>query len=131
MTASEDGTIKIFDVRSPGIQRDYTPDSKSPINSVIIHPNQGELVSCDQNGSIRLWDLGENSCTHELLPDEDTPMRSVTMASDGSLLVAANNKGNYYAWKTVSTSRSEFEALTLVNAHSKYITKCLLSPDNK
>lgn len=93
VTGSEDGTIKIYDVRIPGIQRDYTPDPKSPVNDVIIHPNQGELISCDQNGSIRVWDLGENSCTHELLPDEDTPVRSVSMASDGSLLVAANNKG--------------------------------------
>ena len=41
MTGSEDGTIKIYDVRIPGIQRDYTPDPKSPINGVIIHPNQG------------------------------------------------------------------------------------------
>ena len=51
--------------RAPGIQRDY--DLKCPVNDVIIHPNQGELVSCDQNGSIRVWDLGENSCTHELV----------------------------------------------------------------
>lgn len=138
VTGSEDGTIKIFDVRAPGIQRDYTPDPKSPINSVIIHPNQGELVSCDQDGSIRVWDLGENICTHLLLPDEDTPVRSVTMASDGSLLIAANNKvllnnkGHCFAWKTKSTGDlSDFEALTRLNAHSKYITKCLLSPDNK
>jgi G protein beta subunit-like protein len=92
VTGSEDGTIKIFDVRTPGIQRNYTPDSKAAINQVIIHPNQGELVSCDQNGSIRMWDLGENSCTHELLPDEEAPVRSVTMSSDGGLLIAANNK---------------------------------------
>jgi G protein beta subunit-like protein len=132
VTGSEDGTIKIYDVRIPGIQRDYTPDPKSPVNGVIIHPNQGELISCDQNGSIRVWDLGENSCTHELLPDEDTPVRSVSMASDGSLLVAANNKGNYYAWKTKSMGDvTDFEPLTRVNAHNKYITKCLLSPDNK
>jgi G protein beta subunit-like protein len=92
VTGSEDGTIKIFDVRAPGIQRDYTPDPRSPVNDVIIHPNQGELISCDQDGSIRVWDLGENICTHLLLPDEDTPVRSITMASDGSLLIAANNK---------------------------------------
>jgi G protein beta subunit-like protein len=62
------------------------------VNEVIIHPNQGELVSCDQNGSIRIWDLAENQCTHELLPEEDVPVRSVSMAADGSLLIAANNK---------------------------------------
>jgi G protein beta subunit-like protein len=84
--------IKLFQIyiRAPGIQRDY--ELKSPVNDVIIHPNQGELVSCDQAGSIRVWDLAENQCTHELLPEEDIPVRCVTMAADGSLLVASNNK---------------------------------------
>lgn len=131
VTASEDGTIKIFDIRAPGIQRDY--ELKSPVNDVIIHPNQGELVSCDQNGSIRVWDLAENQCTHELLPEEDIPVRCVSMAADGSLLVAANNKGNYYVWKTKThgNDATDFEALTKINAHNKYITRCVLSPDNK
>ncbi|KND03083.1 TOR complex subunit LST8 [Spizellomyces punctatus DAOM BR117] len=130
VTGSEDGTIKIWDVRAPGIQRDY--ELKSPVNDVIIHPNQGELISCDQNGSVKVWDLGENACTHELLPEEDTPARSVTMAADGSILVAANNKGNYYVWKTKTTGDlTQLEALTKVAAHSKYISKCMLSPDTK
>lgn len=48
-----------------GIQRDYYHGS--PVNDVVVHPNQGELISCDQNGSVKIWDLGENSCTHELV----------------------------------------------------------------
>ncbi|KAJ3088800.1 TOR complex subunit lst8, partial [Quaeritorhiza haematococci] len=130
VTSSEDGTIKIWDIRAPTVQRDY--ELKTPVNDVIIHPNQGELVSCDQNGSIKIWDLGENQCTHELLPEEDTPARSVSMAADGSLLVAANNKGNFYVWKTKNKGdMTDLEAVTRVQAHSKYITKCLLSPDTK
>ncbi|KAJ3055222.1 TOR complex subunit lst8 [Rhizophlyctis rosea] len=130
VTGSEDGTIKIWDVRAPGIQRDY--ELKAPVNDVIIHPNQGELISCDQNGAIKVWDLGENTCTHELLPEEDTPARSVTMASDGSILVAANNKGNYYVWKTRNKGdMTDLEALTKITAHNKAITKCVLSPDTR
>ncbi|KAJ3158762.1 TOR complex subunit lst8 [Geranomyces michiganensis] len=130
VTGSEDGTIKIWDVRAPNVQRDY--ELKSPVNDVIIHPNQGELISCDQNGSVKVWDLGENACTHELLPEEDTPARSVTMAADGSILVAANNKGNYYVWKTKTTGDlTQLEALTKVAGHNKFITKCMLSPDTK
>jgi WD40 repeat protein len=51
--------------RTAGIQRDYYHGS--PVNDVVVHPNQGELISCDQNGSVKIWDLGENSCTHELV----------------------------------------------------------------
>src|ERR1700761_5137782 len=27
------------------------------VNDVCIHPNQGELISCDQAGNIKQWDL--------------------------------------------------------------------------
>ena len=33
----------------------------------MVHPNQGELISCDQAGRIKQWDLSENICTHELV----------------------------------------------------------------
>jgi hypothetical protein len=37
------------------------------VNDVCIHPNQGELISCDQAGSIKQWDLSDNICSHELV----------------------------------------------------------------
>lgn len=41
--------------------------SPNPVNDVVVHPNQGELISCDQAGRIKQWDLSENICTHELV----------------------------------------------------------------
>lgn len=71
------------------MQRNYQHDA--PVNDVVIHPNQGELISCDQAGSVKIWDLGDNICTHELVPDEDVAIRTVTIASDGGTLVAGND----------------------------------------
>jgi len=39
-TGSEDGTIKVWDLRTPGPQRDY--DHFAPVNTVTLHPNQVE-----------------------------------------------------------------------------------------
>lgn len=89
VTSSEDGTVKIWETRTGTIQRSYSHGS--PVNDVVIHPNQGEIISCDRAGSIRLWDLAENTCAHQLIPEEDVSMSSVTVASDGTLLCAANN----------------------------------------
>ncbi|ORY52382.1 putative intracellular transport protein [Rhizoclosmatium globosum] len=109
VTGSEDGSIKIWDVRSPNVQRDY--QLKAPVTDVIIHPNQGELVSCDQNGTIK----------------EDVPVRSVSMAIDGSILVAANNKGNVYVWRTKNKGDfTDLEAVKQVQAHKTYITNAYL-----
>lgn len=46
----------------------------SPVNDVIIHPNQIELISCDQAGSIKLWDLSDNVFSHELVSLLPTPL---------------------------------------------------------
>jgi len=89
VTSSEDGTVKIWDTRTGVIQRSY--NHGSPVNDVVIHPNQGEIISCDRGGSIRLWDLAENTCAHQLIPEEEVSVSSVTVATDGTLLCAANN----------------------------------------
>lgn len=51
--------------RTSHLYRTY--ENGAPVNDVVIHPNQGELISCDQAGVIRQWDLSENSCTLELV----------------------------------------------------------------
>lgn len=131
VTGSEDGTIRIWDLSSNHAHRSY--DNGAPVNDICIHPNQGELISCDQAGSIKQWDLTENICTLELAPAGNVPIRSVTIASDGQCLVAGNNKGKCYVWKInpEGSPLPRFQALTKFPAHSKYLTRCLLSPDVK
>jgi G protein beta subunit-like protein len=82
--------------RTSQVQRKYHHDA--PVNDAVIHPNQGELISCDQAGSVKIWDLGENICTHELVPDEDVAIRTVTIASDGGTLVAGNDNVRPEYW---------------------------------
>ena len=97
-TGSEDGTLKIWDLRTTSrAQRWY--DHHSAVNDVVVHPNQGDVISCDQSGSVKVWDLGQNGCSHDLVPEEDVPIRSVTVASEGSCLVAGNHHGNVYVWR--------------------------------
>lgn len=52
-------------VRSFELALDYT--ETLAVNDICIHPNQGELISCDQAGSIKLWDLSENVCMLDLV----------------------------------------------------------------
>lgn len=130
VSSLEDGYVKVWDVRSPSVQRSYKHNC--PVNEVIIHPNQGELISCDQDGNIRVWDLGENQCTHHLIPEDDVPINSLTVASDGSMLVAGNNKGNCYVWN-MSNQRdiTTLTPVTKFRSHLKYITRVVLSTDMK
>ncbi|KAH6696910.1 WD repeat-containing protein pop3 [Plectosphaerella plurivora] len=130
VTSSEDGTVKIWETRSGQVQRSY--NHGCPANDVVIHPNQGEIISCDRMGSVRVWDLAENNCSHQLIPEEDVSVSSVTVASDGSLLCAANNAGNVFVWQLVQAyDRTQLVPVTHFSAHKEYITRILLSPDVK
>ena len=35
---SEDGTVKLWDLRAPGYQHEY--ESRAAVNTVVLHPNQ-------------------------------------------------------------------------------------------
>lgn len=51
-TGSEDGTIKIWDLRARSFQRNY--DVGCAVNTVVLHPNQAELISGDVNGKVHV-----------------------------------------------------------------------------
>ncbi|CAI5959542.1 unnamed protein product [Closterium sp. NIES-65] len=134
-SGSEDGTVKIWDLRAPLLyQRDYESraavntvvlhpnqtdlipiivrdyESRAAVNTVVLHPNQTELISGDQNGNIRVWDLTANACSCELVPEVDTAIRSVAVMWDGSMVVAANNKGTCFVWRLTSGSQPCFHS---------------------
>lgn len=130
VTSSEDGSVRIWETRTGTIQRTYLHGA--PVNDVVIHPNQGEIISCDRAGTVKVWDLAENTCSHSLEPDPDVSMSSVTVASDGSLLCAANNSGKVFVWALNQVyDRTTLIPVTQFTAHNEYITRILLSPDVK
>jgi len=128
-SGSEDNTIKIWDIRAPGCQRNY--ECSGHVNSVVLHPNQKELISGDDNGNIRVWDLAQNACSRELVPDNDVSIRSIAIMLNGSQVLASNNNGNCFIWKLGENDTSKFEPFQKLEAHKKYILKCLYSKDQK
>jgi len=129
-SGSEDGTIRIWDIRAPGCQTNF--ECGGPVNTVVLHPNQAELISGDQNGVIKVWDLVSNTCSRTLTPDEDIPIRSISISSDGSKVVAVNNSGNICVFKLAKKNTSTFDLIQKVdNAHKSYCLKASFSPNCK
>ena len=125
-TGSEDGTIKVWDMRVNTVARDF--NNGSNVNEICLHPNECEIVSCDQVGRIRIWDMRKDGSEPraEGKPEGEISLRSLNIAIDGSLGVVANNVGNAYFWNPNETVLN-FEKL---EAHKgQYVLKCRISPD--
>lgn len=65
-SGSEDGTIKVWDLRNPNYSRSF--DSKAGVNCVTLRTDRDEFISGDQNGYVKVWDLGGNGCLHSIKP---------------------------------------------------------------
>jgi G protein beta subunit-like protein len=76
----EDGSVRIWDPRTPHCQRSTDVSAGGPaINTVVLHPNQTDLIYGDQTGCVRIWDLETGSARERHLPVPDTPIRSISI----------------------------------------------------
>lgn len=128
-TASEDGTIKIWDMRAQGCQRDYKLNSM--VETATLHPNQVEIISGEQSGRISIWDLRANDLVEQLIPENDAAMRSVSLSANGKTLCATTNTGKVYIWGSKSsTIGKNLKPVSSAPHHgSSQIVQSKFSPD--
>lgn len=104
-SASEDGTLKIFDFKASGYMRNFS-NNGIMVNTAILHPNQVEIYFGDQSGRIWVWDLTTNSVKEHFDDAENIGIRTLAITSDASKLVAGNSAGICYIWS--STNGDDF-----------------------
>ncbi len=90
------------------------------------------MIAADENGTIKIWDINKGQARSEynsnLEEEEGYAFRSIAVSEEG-FLVAAKSNGSClvfdYAPEKPLSLISQFEA------HKTYITKCVLSPEQK
>jgi len=130
-TGSEDGTIRVWDLRTQGCTHCHENEGtfvRNAVFSVDIHPNQVELIAGDSQGRVLVWDLVANKVRRTLIPEEGVPVRSVRASPDGRVLVCANHNGKCYVYHLEDDS---FYPLQKIDAHSAYVLSVAFCPEGK
>jgi len=131
-TGGEDSSARIWDLRSRNLQCQRIFQVNAPVNTVCLHPNQGELFVGDQSGAIHIWDL-KTDHNEQLIPDPDAAIQSISIDPEGSYMAAINNKGACYIWSLTGGRddiATQLHPKKMISAHRKYGLKCLFSPDS-
>lgn len=67
-TGGEDKSVRIWDMRLRNLQCQHMFQVSAPVTSVVLHPNQTQLIVGDQSGAINMWDLKTNH-NEQLIPE--------------------------------------------------------------
>jgi G protein beta subunit-like protein len=131
-SASEDKTVKIWDMRLRGAQTEFKLGFE--VNTIALHPNQIELICGCQDGNIRVVNLMSpnqpiSANKPRRLRREMNIVRSLTVSPDGSTVVSIGREGSAFVWSINNENASSIKFTKKLdpNPHKMHITKCLYS----
>ncbi|KAG7363790.1 WD40 repeat-containing protein [Nitzschia inconspicua] len=119
-SSSEDGTIKLWDLRNPTYSRSF--DGKASVRSVTLRQDRDEIISGDADGKVTVWDIAgngrrknghtSNGCIYQVQPGKgstggcliQTAIQAVDISEDSRTFVAVSNHGTVYVWDPINTT---------------------------
>ncbi|KPI95660.1 Target of rapamycin complex subunit lst8 [Papilio xuthus] len=128
-TGGEDCTARIWDLRAGRpFQCQRIFEVPAPVNAVVLHPDQSQIMVGGQSGIIHIWDL-KTDHNEQLIPEAEASIQDIAIDPSGKLMAAVNNKGSCYVWSLAGSPPRPAPRKHL-RAHNKYALRCKFSPDS-
>ena len=133
ITGGEDNSVRISDMRVGKVIKSFLHSHF--VNSIVITNNNKDIIAADENGTIKIWDTKKDEMRNEYNPNVEEKLpafRSISLAKNDEFLVGGKSNGNIciFDLKNNDNESQNLSQPKVFKAHKKYITKCLLSPEN-
>jgi WD40 repeat protein/serine/threonine protein kinase len=122
-TASEDGTVKVWDAANGRVIRNLEGHKGFVVN-VAFSPDGKQLASASFDRTVKLWDVASGRNIRDL--DRANSVGSVAFSPDGTQLATGSYDGFVKLWNTSSGKESQH-----FKAHSVLVASVAFSPDGK
>jgi WD40 repeat protein len=122
-TASADGTVGIWDVRTGRRLLPPLEGHQAAVNDVAFSPDGKHLASASDDGTVRVWDARTGAAAL-LLSAPAGSLHAVTFARDGRRLACGAGDGTLRLWDHGTGQ----EVLTF-GGHGGYVQRMAFSPD--
>ena len=97
-SGSEDGTIRLWDMRRRRAVGAPMVAHAGPIWGVAFSPNGTVLASGDDDGTVRLWDVATQRPLGPPVRAHTGPSTPLAFSPDGTMLASAGDDGNIAIW---------------------------------
>ncbi len=130
ISAGEDSTARINDIRTGKAVKEFYHSNF--VNSLAIANNNKDLIAADENGTIKIWDINKGEVRTEYnsnIEEEGFAFRSISVSDSEGFLIGAKSSGVCCVFDYGHDR--DLKLLSSFEAHKTYITKCVLSPEDK
>lgn len=124
VSASEDGSIKVWDYESGDFERTLKGHTDS-VNDIAFDVSGKVLASCSSDLSIRLWDFQGFECI-KTLHGHDHTVSSVSFMPLGDFIVTASRDKSIKIWE-VATGY----CIKTLTGHREWVRIAVISPDGQ
>ena len=122
VTASEDGTIKIWSPNSKKPTSIKVGNPYTTVTSVSFSPDGNNIISGDQDNNVKLW--SKEGKYIKTLTGHKYGVNSVAWSPDGNTIASADNNGTVILWN------KEGKLLQTLTGHRGSVNDISFSPDN-
>jgi WD40 repeat protein len=123
-SASNDGTVRIWNLRQPQTAPQVLSGHQSIAPSVAFSPDGARLASASDDGAVRIWDLRQPQAAPRVLSGPKSFVTSVAFSPDGAHLASSGDM-TVRIWDL----RQPQTAPRVLSGHESIVTSVAFSPD--